>query len=165
MAALMQSLPDKTVKKLRDAPERFVETAAGLILGFGGAGGIDMAGIDRFIAVERARHRAGAMRRLLLADLDNDGATTRAEMAVLVAAAGAAERGRLDLAFRRADEDGNGTVPMAELRIHAQAVALKELSATEAETLRGFLAFDVNGDARVSLDEVMRVVAAFEQKV
>ena len=165
IVALMQSLPDKTIKKLRDAPERFVDTAAGLILGFGGSDGIDRAGIDRFIAVERANQRTRAMRRVLQADLDNDGVTTRAEMAALVATAGAAERGRLDLAFRRADTDRDGTVPMAELRAHAQLMALKDLPAADADTLRGLMDFDMDSNGRVTLDEVFRVVAALEKKL
>ncbi|HEX9859463.1 MAG TPA: hypothetical protein VGA75_13975 [Paracoccaceae bacterium] len=164
-AGLMQGLPGKTVKKLRDAPERFITEAAGLILGHGGARGIDAAGIERFIALERAGHRAREMRRLLLADLDNDGAVTGAEVAVLAAAVSAGERGRLQMGHRAADADRDGAISMAELRAHAQARALEQLSDADAELLRGFIGFDLDGDGFVSVEEVTRVAQALKQEV
>lgn len=36
ISELVQTLPDKTLKKLRDQPVRFIEAATELILGFGG---------------------------------------------------------------------------------------------------------------------------------
>lgn len=164
VSGLVETLPDKTLKKLQKAPDRFIESAAGLILGFGTDGGIDLAGIDRSIAMERARVRAREMRRLMTADLDNDGAVTRAEIGALVAAERAGARGRLFLAHRAADLDGDGRVSAAELRAHAQARAMQALSESDAAHLRAFMGFDLDADGQVTLDEVIVVVQAFRQE-
>ena len=56
----------------------------------------------------RARIRAREIRRLLRADLDDDGVVAEAEISVLIAAEAATARGRLYLAFRSADQAGGG---------------------------------------------------------
>lgn len=81
------------LKRLKAAPEPYLELAADLIHGFGGAQGIDRAGIARFVALERAEARAGALRRIYLADLDFDITVSREEIAQVAAAASAAMRG------------------------------------------------------------------------
>lgn len=160
MAGLMQSLPDKVLKKLRGAPEAFLEDAAALIYGFGQNGGIDRAGIDGFVAIERARIRAATMARYLAADLNNDGDVAQAEIAVLASAAAAGKRGALRLGFDKADADKNGVLSPTELREFAQGQALQDLSDAEAEGLRGFLLFDLDGDGIVAMEEVATGVTA-----
>ena len=85
IATLMQSLPDETIKKLRSKPAKFIETSADLIYGYGTDGGIDLGGIDNFIAVRRSAIRARAVAKLLEADLDNDGTVTLREVDILAA--------------------------------------------------------------------------------
>jgi EF hand len=165
MAGLMQSLPEKTLKKLRGAPEAFMEDAAGLIYGFGASGGIDLVGIDAFVAAERARIRAAVMERYLAADLDNDGDVTRDEVAVLANAAAAGKRGKLRLGHDLADGNKDGVLSLDELRSHAQEQAMKDMSVDDAEGLRGFLMFDLDGDGVVAMEEVAAGVTAMVDDV
>ncbi len=160
IAGLMQSLPEKTLKKLRSAPDAFLRDAAGLIYGFGSEGGITIAGIDTFIAAERARVRAGEMARYLAGDLDNDGSIARDEILVLSNAAAVGRRGQLWLGFDLADADKDTVVSLAELRSHAQGTALEKMSETDAEVLRGFVVFDLNSDGIVAMAEVSAGVSA-----
>lgn len=157
LIALMQRLPDATLKRLQQKPEKFLTEAAALILGYGAGDAIDPAGLERYIALVRAEARARAMQRLLAADLDNDGVVTAEETAALAAAASARERGRLRQGQLAADVDGDGAVTMEELRAAGQLAALDRLSEADAEVLRGFMACDLDGDGRVSLAEVREV--------
>lgn len=157
LIGLMQRLPDATLKRLQNKPEKFLTEAAALIFGYGAEGAIDPAGLERYIALERAEARARAMQRLLAADLDNDGVVAAAELASLADAASARERGRLRQRHLAADVDGDGAVTMEELRDAGQAAALDKLSDSDADVLRGFMACDLDGDGRVSLEEVREV--------
>lgn len=156
--AVSQSLPEEMIKKIRKSPDRFMEDAAELILGFGLERGIDADGIEDAIMVLRARVRAREMRRMLLADLDNDGTVTRAEISVLIPTEAAGRRARVMLDHMRADLDQDGRLTFAELRAHADAVALEAFSEKEAARLRGFIQFDLDGNGRVVLDEIDTVV-------
>ena len=157
---LAATLPDKTLKKLQAAPDVFLASAAQLIYGFGTDGAIDAAGIDGFIAAERARIRARDMTQYLTADINNDGDIIRDEMATLAAAAQASKRGRLQRGFDQADSDANGTVSMAELRGFAQGTAMAQMSAADADALKALLQFDANGNGTVAMEEVAAGVSA-----
>ncbi len=163
VSALMERLPDKTLKSLRRAPDRFIEEAAELIVGFGADAGLNLAGIDRYIALERARTRAREVAQLMRADLDNNQVISRAEVEALIATQSATSRGRILLGFRGADTDKNDTVSTAELRSFAQSRALARLSVEDAAILRAFMGFDLDHDRYVTLDEVILVVQAFQQ--
>ncbi|MDJ0827354.1 MAG: hypothetical protein QNJ16_17825 [Rhodobacter sp.] len=162
---LLDDLPRSTVRELRKSPDRFVEEVAGIIMGYGAGGSIDAAGVERYVAVRRAYIRAREMRRLLLADLNNNGAVDEAEIGVLIGAAAATARGRLLLAFRTADADGDGRVDLGELRAYAEDKALAELTSSDADALRALMAFDIDGDGRVVLDEVVLATQAFQREV
>ncbi len=164
IAALMQTLPEKTLKKLRSAPDAFLQDAAGLIYGFGTEGSIDAAGIDAFVAVERARVRAAAMERYLAADLDNDGDIARGEMVILATAAAAGKRGALYLGFDLADADSDAVLTHGELRNHAQSEAMDKMSDADAEILQGFMMFDLDGDGLVAMKEVVSGVRAMVER-
>jgi hypothetical protein len=154
------AMPQKALKKLRAAPEVFLQDAAVVIYGFGANGGIDLAGIDGFIAAERARFRAREMARYLAADLDNDGDIALAEMALLADAAAAGKRGRLQRGYDQADADANGVLTVAELRGFAQTVALGQMTDADADDLRGLLMFDADGNGTVAMEEVAAGVSA-----
>ena len=161
--AEVPTLPDAVGKRIKSAPEAFVEAAAVLIMGYGGEDGIDRAGVENYIALERSGARASALRRLLAADLDGDGAVTAVEMAVAAAAASATQRGRLWALQARADADGNGVVSAVEVGVHAQAEAMKGFSEARAQAARAILGFDGDGDGWVTLDEVRAVVEALNE--
>lgn len=160
MAGLMQNLPENTLKKLRGAPERFLKDAAGLIYGFGGDDGIDLAGIEAFVAAERARVRAGAMLPYLVADMDNDGDVTCDEVIRMANAAAAPKRGKMRLGFDQADANKDCSLSLVELRGFAQGVAMTSLPAEDANVLRGFLLFDLDGNGKLVMDEVAMGVSA-----
>lgn len=155
-----QGLSEAVLSKVKSDPEPFLDLAANLIHGYGGANGIDRAGVERFVALERAEGRAAALRRLQMADLDFDGAIARSEMAVLVAAAAAKARGRLWALFERADSDGDSLVAATELLDFGREEALASFSATDEALVRSVLSFDANADGWVALQEVKAAVAA-----
>ena len=155
-------LPEAMLKRIKAAPERFLDLAALLIHGFGAGGSVDMAGIERSIALDRAGARASAQRRLLAADLDGNGAVTGAEIAVAAGAAGATTRARLITTHARADADADGTVTPAELAAHAGAEALRMVSEPEAALARAVLACDQDADGQVTMAEVRRALAALD---
>ena len=154
VTGLVQILPAATLKKLRAAPDTYLANAASLIYGFGTGGGINAAGIDGFIAAERARIRARDMMQYLAADVNNDGDISRDEVAVLAASVQAGKRGRLQRGFDQADSNANGLLSMAELRGFAQGTALTQMSAADADALNAVLQFDADGNGVVAMDEV-----------
>jgi hypothetical protein len=157
MPAALAGVPEALAKRLRRAPDDFVADAASLILGYGRDGGIDRAGIAQFVAVERARARAGALRRMWEADLSADGSVTRAELGVLVAAAEARYRGRMMLTHEAADADADGTVTSVEMLARANVMALDQFSAADEERVMAMLSLDLNADGSLTLDEVREV--------
>jgi len=156
-----QALPDALTKAVKANPQRFLEDAAEMIHGFGTPGaepGVDSAGIDTAIAMVRAEARAGAMRKLLSADLDADGAVTAAETAVLAAAAAARDRSKLISMQAEADRDGDGTATASELRAQAEEDARSSFPERRAALLRDLILFDADRDGRVTLTEVRSAV-------
>lgn len=163
--AVAAVMPEAALKKLRAAPDVFMQDAAAVIYGFGANGRIDRAGIDGFIAAERARFRAREMARYLAADMNNDGDINRDEMALLADAAPAGKRGRLQRGFDLADGDANAVMTISELRSFAQTVALAQITDAEAETIRGMMLFDQNGDGSVAMEEVAAGVSALVDEI
>jgi hypothetical protein len=159
-AAGAQALSEAVLKQVREDPEPFLQLAADLIHGFGGPGGIDAAGVGRFVALERAEARASALRRIAVADLDFDGAVTAEEFAVLAAAASAKSRGRLWAVFERADASGDRVVSPDEAAVFARDAAMHAFGPADEAVARAVLTFDGNADGWVSLDEVKAAVAA-----
>ncbi|GHC62248.1 hypothetical protein [Neogemmobacter tilapiae] len=156
--ALPGDLPEKMLKRMREAPEAFVADAADLILGYGQGGAITPEGIAEAITVERAAARAQAYRRLMEADLDGDGAASGEEMAVLIRAEGAEGRGRLALGYAAADGDGNGVLEPGEMQAQAQAAGDKAVSAAKEAALMALMGLDMNGDGGLTLAEVQAAV-------
>ncbi len=155
-------LPEPMLKRIKAAPDRFVDLAALLIHGFGTGGSIDAAEIERSIALDRAGARASALRRLLAADLDGDGAIAPAELAVAATAASATTRARLITTHARADADGDGSVGPDELAAHAAAESLSRVSEADAAMSRAVLACDQDGDRKVTMAEVRRALTALD---
>ncbi|MCU9847669.1 hypothetical protein OEZ60_06580 [Defluviimonas sp. WL0024] len=159
-AALVRVLPARVVSRIHARPAAYAEDAADLILSFGEAGGIGPDGIDTAIRAERARVRAREMERFLVADLDNDGRMTAVEIEGLITRTYEGRRGKLKLAQERADRDGDRVISAAELKDHAEAVALDAMDDRDAAELMALMAFDLDHDGRVALGEVMAGVEA-----
>lgn len=158
-AGLAGRLPQGTVKRIAASPESFVERAAAIILGYGQDGRIDAAGIEASIALDRAESRAIALRRMLSADLDNEGTLAADEVRVRALALPPKDRATLLRNWQTADRDGSGRVDAEELRALAQEAAVKYLSDRAAEERRSLLLFDGDADAAVTVAEVERGVA------
>ncbi len=165
VGALVETLPDKTLKKLTEAPDRFIEDATNLILGFGRDEAIGAQGLQNAIDIQRAGTRASVLRRLLAADLNGDAIVTAAEVRVLVPTRSAGQRARLYLDFKAADTNGDQAVSWGEMRAFAQTRALASISGIQADVLRDFLSFDLDGDGRVHVDEIVTVVKAMRHEV
>jgi hypothetical protein len=157
VARAIGRLPEEVVTRLQRDDGRLLERLALVIAGQGDGTGIDRAGIDRHIAVERADLRTIILARLLAADLDNDGVVRGTEVQMLSEANSAYERGLLRRAFRLADIDGDAAVGAEEMRAHAQAYALTRLTEAEAQVLRAVPLCDLDGDGRASVDELAAV--------
>ena len=155
-------LPEPMLKRIKAAPDKFLDLAALLVHGFGAGGSIDQAGIERSIALDRAAARASAQRRLLAADLDGNGAVDKDEIAVAAGAAGATTRARLITTHARADTDSDGVVSAAELRTHAGAESLRQVSEPKAAMARAVLACDQDDDGSVTMAEVRRALAVLD---
>lgn len=161
MSRLLENLPERSLKQLQQKPEKFLEDAAILIMGFGTEDGIDLAGINASINLDRAWVRAREMRRFMVADLDNDQAVSLSEIKVMMASERAGKRGLLMLGFQAADLNEDARVSQAEMQDHAQLKAMSALSVEDAQRKRALMAFDLNGDGRVRIAEVAQVVEAF----
>lgn len=158
--AVADPLPEAVLRQLRSAPEPFLGLAADLIHGFGGSRGLDSAGVDRFVALERAEAWASALRRLQVADLNLDGQLTAEEVAVLAAASSAKSRGRLWAQFDKADGNTNRLVSPDELALWARAEAMRSFSTADEAIARAVLTFDGDADGFVTLEEVKAAVGA-----
>lgn len=143
-------------------PDRLLTMAEDVIAGYGGPDGLTAAGIADYIALERAAARAAAMRKLLALDLDNDGSVSRSELAVVVRAASADERGRLERQFKAADIDANDSLDAAEIRAEGQIAALKALSDAEAGVLAALMTLDANANGALLAEEVQAAVLRFK---
>jgi len=154
LEALTARTPGAVLSRITDDPDRFLTEAAGLILGFGTAGQIGPKGIEDAIETERATIRARDIRRLLVADLNDDLAVDTRELNVAIAAASATMRGRLLTWHLDADLDRDGTVTWAEIRAFARARSLTDLDADAADGMRSVMVFDLDGNGFVSVQEV-----------
>jgi hypothetical protein len=130
------------------------EDAMTLILGYGTGGSIDRAGIETWLAVERATARAQVMRRIVEADLDADGTVSAAEIAVIAGAAEARVRGRIMQNHALADANGDGAVSAAEAAARAEAFAMERVSEGDAARALSLMGLDMDGDGRLTLAEV-----------
>ena len=156
--ALVARTPGATLNRMRDRPEAFVQEAAGLIMGYGGPDGLSAADVETAIEAELARLRARELRRLLDADLNADLSVSEAELKVLVHAASATMRGRLVVWHRASDLNGDGTASWTEIQGHARAVAEAGLSEQARSAMRAMMIFDLSGDGRVDMDEVLEAM-------
>lgn len=159
-AAAALDLPPALVKRIARDPAGWEEEALRLVAGFGTAQGLTVEGIDRAIAVDRAAARANALRDLLVADLDGDGAVTGAELAGYLPVLSARGRGGFALLVAQADGNGDGDLDAAEVAAAARTAAEAALSPRRLEAMRSLLAFDADGDGTVSLAELHGGVAA-----
>jgi EF hand len=168
LVALMQSAraddgPAALAQVMQDDPERFLTVAQDVIAGFGGPTGLTPSGIEEHVALERAAARAGAMRKLLAMDLDNDGSVDGAELGVALRAAKASARGRLERQFTAADLNADLRIDAAELRREGQAAALRSLTEAEAAALRALMTLDQDGDGALRLEEVQAALRKLDQ--
>jgi EF hand len=161
-AGMAQAEDDALTKAMSRNPARFEARAIDLIAGFGGPDGLKTAGIETYIAVERAGARASAMRRFLAMDLDADGTVSRAELQVSQAAASAQGRGRLERQFADADVDGSGSVEVAEIAASGTAAGLAALDEGEADLLRALMQLDADGNGLLQPAEVSAAVARLD---
>lgn len=162
VAAAIAALPGPTVRRLRAAPDRFLQEAGRLIYGYGRDDGIDAAGLVRYIALQRAATRGRTLRAFLDADLDNDGAISRDEVSARAATLAANARGRLLFAHQMADLNRDGSVSWDEMRTLAQQDALAALSAEDEAVLLGFMGFDADKDGSVTMAEVQTMQKLFQ---
>ena len=152
-------MPKTVAAKVSRDAQKYSDDLMVLIDGFGSDGAIDRLALENIVALARAEARATALRRLQVADLDGDGGIDGDEVQVTAAAASAVVRGRMLLNFGRADGNGDGLVSPDELQAYATAEALAAYSAEKALGLMAVLAFDADGDGRVTKGEVAVGVA------
>jgi hypothetical protein len=163
MPAALAGVDGALAKRMQRDMDDVAEDAMTLILGYGTGGGIDRAGIETWLSVERATARAQVMRRIIEADLNADGTVTAAEIAVIAGAAEARLRGRIMQNHALADVDGDGAVSGPEAAARAQAFAMERVSEGDAARALALMGLDMDGDGRLTLaevDEAVRLMAA-----
>lgn len=160
----MASAQDDMLVAIQKNPDRYFDTASALIYGYGGPKGIDKAGIEQAIAVQRADARALALRKLMAVDLDFDGAIGGDEIAAVGAAANAVARGRLWQMFAAADADGDSGVTAEELAAWGLVQAMDRVSAADAAETMAVLEFDSDKNGWVNIGELRAGLAALEPK-
>lgn len=159
-AAGPPDLPGPVKQRILRDPDRWQAGMVRLIAGFGGAAGLDAAGFDRHAAIERAAARAEAAARLLVADLDGDGAVAAAELAAYLPVLSARGRGGFALLAAEADADGDGGLDAAEVKAHAAQAGLRRFPDRRLEEAKAVLAFDADGDGAVGVAELRAGLAA-----
>ena len=153
--ALAEAAPSAGLaKRIARDPARWEEDGLRLIAGFGDAQGLTAEGIDRAIAVDQAAARADALRDLLVADLDGDGAVSAAELADYLPVLSARGRGDFSLAIAAADQDRDGALDVAEVAVAGRAAAMAAVSPRKVEAMRDLLVFDADGDGAVNAAEL-----------
>lgn len=157
ISRLIQALPPTLRDRMVNAPDRFVETVASVVTGYGGPDGIDTEGIDLFFEVSRAAARSRTISLLMDADLDNGGTIGRTELESLCKTVSANQRGQLRRLFDRADENRDSMITAPELRREADVDAQKSISESRELALRSLPLLDIDGDGLVSIAEVMRI--------
>lgn len=157
-----EAMPEDVLAKLQKNPDGYLDHAGSLINGFGGAQGIDKAGIELALALQRADARAAALRKLMLADLDFDGSISTEEFKQVAAATAATARGKLWKMKAAADADGDGTITIAELDGFGRAEALRKVGADKEAEALSVLSFDADKNGWVDMDEVSQGVAELE---
>lgn len=163
LAAFPQGeLSERILAEMLAKPDRFEAFVAGVILGYGTARGVDADGIEAYLAVERSKIRVREMRRLMLADLDDDGMVTQAELFIVMSAQGAGTRGSLWQAYSAADADANGAVSFAEMQAQARNVAAR--AAQGESEIRALMGLDFDGDGFVSTLELRHAVTLIAPK-
>ena len=160
VAKLIKSMPAKRLKALRATPDGFLDDAASMIYAYGTDGQIDQAGLEAYVTLRRAVARARNIGFFLTADLNNDGAISRAEATLYAGTLTASRRGDLYWGFDLADADADGSATMDELRSHADGVAMKAMDETDAAGVRSLILFDLNGNGAVAIDEVVTAVSS-----
>lgn len=145
-----------------EGPARFEAFVASLILGYGSAKGIGAQGLEDYLAVERAKLRVRELRRMLLADLDDDGSVTQQELFVVMSAQGASARGALWQAHSAADANVDGTVTQVEMQTQARLVAGR--AAAEEADVRDLLQLDFDADGFVSTLELRHALTLIAPK-
>jgi hypothetical protein len=163
MPAALAGVDGALAKRMQRDMDDVAADAMTLILGYGTGEGIDRAGIETALAVERAVARAQVMRRIVEADLDADGTVAAGEITVIAGAAEAGLRGRIMQNHALADADGDGAVSAAEAATRAEAFAMERVSEGDAARAMALMGLDMDGDGRLTLaevDQAARLMAA-----
>lgn len=143
--------------QILERPARFEAAVAAMILGYGSAQGINAQGLADYLAVERAKVRVRALRQMLLADLDDDGAVSPREVVVVVATERSTARRRLWQAYNSADTNGDGTVSAEEMLTMARAAATQ--AAARHAGFQDLMGLDFDGNGFVTLVELRQAIA------
>lgn len=152
-------LPEALIQTIKADPARYLDRTASLIAAYGAGDGITEDQVNTSLALVRARARAAAIVPLLMADLDGDGAVTRAEVTGAEATLASAARDRLEAVFVTADADGDAVVSAAERADLGEVAALAALTPSAMAQAKILMGFDADGDGKVTLAEVRQGLA------
>lgn len=160
--AIFTALPSS----VRDAIGRYgldhLDFAENLITGYGEIDRIDAAALEAYIGFQRAGLRGSASDSLISADLDGDGAVTGLEKARSMRMLSSGLRSRLARTHEAADLDGDGIVSSREMAAYPDSYALARFGIGDAERIMSLMAFDLDGDGWVALDELRSGLRALE---
>lgn len=163
-AALRQTLPQTVQTRMAADPVGFGRKLAQLAARYGEGGDLTAASFERMAAAERARAVAAEAARLMAADLDADGAVSRAEHDAALQFLPEARQKRFADGWTQADADKDGSVSAAELAGHAREAARQPAIAARAEGWKALMALDANADGRLSPSEAEAALTGLPPK-
>ncbi|TRW95447.1 hypothetical protein FNJ84_15760 [Paracoccus sp. M683] len=159
---IYQALPQST----RDALGRYgtdhLDFAEDLITGYGDIDRINADRLRAYVGFQRAGLRGGVADQLVSADLDGDGILTAAEKVQAMQMLSSGLRSRLARTYDAADRDDDGTVSAREMAAYPDIYAQQRFGAADEQRIMALLAFDLNADGWVEVDELRHGLRALE---
>ena len=148
------TIPETAVRQVMYDPQKYFEDMTDLIAVYGVDGAITAEQVETSIAFEQAKARSYVLSVLADGDLNLDGVLTGDELRRTKAAISASARARLVRIFSQADADGDGKVSASESTAFGLQAADKAVTLTEIKTIKLVMAFDINEDGKVTVNEV-----------
>lgn len=152
--AIVARLPVAAREGLAQLGTRYFNSAEDIITGYGDVDRITGAQLQLYVDYKLAGLRSYALGELAAADLDGDGAVSTSEKAQAMALHSRGLRSRLSRLHRAADQDGDGNVSGEELHTYPGIYAAGEFGDSDRQRVMSVLAFDLDQDGAVTLEEL-----------
>lgn len=146
-----ESLPHSVASYMARKPEQYSQQLAQFLFSADPDGRVTAETLKQKEEIDHAKRRAASLNKLLIYDLNGDGAVTKAESEIALRTAAAKEKAQAATFRAEADRDGDGDVSFAE----AVAVVDARLATGRRRSTFPFdvMILDFNADGVLDLDE------------